>query len=170
MIYRRSTIFASLCLTTTISVTSFVYADVSGPNDVYTVTPCRVLDTRSAYNGFQGPLYPGDTLDIDVYGDYVIDQGGNPWGCPEIPYNANGVFINIIAVDPAGAMNNDLGISPYGSRSAATAINYEPGVFALSNGLYTATCSGCWYNLTLHNGQGASAHFVIDVTGFTLPR
>lgn len=147
-------------------------AEVQGPNNLYTVTPCRILDTREAE--WYSRLDPESSVSIDIYGDAIPLQGGNPWGCPEIPSDANGVFMNIIAVNPQGNANNDLGVKPYGASLSGTAMNYQPGIFALSNSVFSAVCpgdkSGCWFSLTLQNGAGASTDIVIDVTGFTLPR
>jgi hypothetical protein len=160
-----------------------VSAGTAGPDLVYTVTPCRILDTRLGVGDYAGKLQPNQTLDLMTdnfgLGGTIIAQGGSPSGCPDIPNEATGLFINVIAVEASGTANNDLGIRPWGSSSSATAINYQPGVYALNNGLFVGTCYGqryygfppfpalCPFNITLINGAGASAHVVIDVTGFT---
>lgn len=157
------------------------FAGASGPDFVYTVTPCRILDTRSGIGPYAGKLDPGEQLALHTsnIANSIILQGGSSNGCPDIPSNANGLFINIIAVEASGSFNNDLGIRPWGSNSSGTAINYTPGVYALNNGLFVGTCFGqrfrgfapwpspCDLDLQLLNGPGASAHVVIDVTGFT---
>ncbi|AFL73374.1 hypothetical protein [Thiocystis violascens] len=158
-----------------------VHAGTAGPDFVYTISPCRVLDTRFASGVFAGKLNPSEQLSIRVSNTAgtIVLQGGNPSGCLDIPNDATGVFINVIAVEASGAANNDLGIQPSGSSVSGTAINYNPGTFALNNGLLVGTCYGqflygfppspsnCTSDLTLTNGAGASAHIVIDVTGFT---
>ena len=152
----------------------------AGPDFVYSVTPCRILDTRLGSGIFAGKLLPGETLSLNTYGGNIILQGGSQSNCPDIPSDATGIFMNIIAVEASGSFNNDLGLKPFGSAlGGATAINYTPGVFALNNGLFAGTCWGqflygappttgsCTQDISITNGAGASAHVVIDVTGFT---
>jgi hypothetical protein len=138
-----------------------------------------VLDTRFASGLFAGKLQPNEALAINIHGGNIVIQGGSPTNCPDIPADAEGVFLNIIAVEPTGSFNNDIGIQPFASLDgASTAINYQPGVFALNNGLFVSTCNGqfvagaplsgpCTQDITILNGAGASAHVVIDITGFT---
>ncbi len=152
-----------------------------GPDFVYNVTPCRILDTRIGAEEYSGKLNPGEALALQTsnWVGTISKQGGSVSGCPDIEANATGVFINVIAVEASGSFNNDLGIQPWGSTSSGTAINYTPGVYAINNGLFVGTCWGqfisgfapspndCLFDLQLRNGTGASAHVVIDVTGFT---
>jgi len=154
-------------------------AAAAGPTAVYTITPCRILDTRLGSGIYAGKLSPGDVLDLKVSGTNIVLQGGSTSNCPDIPPNAWGVFVNVIAVETEGQLNNDLGIKPWGSSRGATAINYDPGIFAINNGLLVGTCYGqsvsgspppsgtCDQDLTLTNGTGGSANVVIDVTGYT---
>ncbi len=148
------------------------------PYAVYTMPPCRILDTRQGSGIYNGMLTPGEELSLRVWGSNIILQGGNPSNCPAIPPDATGVFVNVIAVQTTGSFNNDLGIKPYGGSGGATAINYNPGTFAINNGLMVGTCHGgqvngdippstvCDQDLTLNNGMGGSAYVVIDVTGY----
>jgi hypothetical protein len=88
------------------------------------------------------------------------------------------LFLNVIAVEATGSANNDLGMQPWGSDRGGTVLNYSPGVYALSNGIFVGTCWGqfsggfppspstCDADLLITNGGGASAHVVIDVSGF----
>jgi len=145
---------------------------------VVTIPPCRILDTRQGSGTYNGMLAPGEDLSLHVSGSNIILQGGNPSNCPLIPSPVYGVFVNVIAVETQGAYNNDLGIKPFGSNGGGTAINYNPGTFALNNGLLVGTCAGaqlngyisntfvCDQDITLNNGMGASTYVVIDVTGY----
>jgi len=158
-----------------------VWAGTAGPDYVYSVTPCRILDTRVGSGVYAGPLAPGESLDIYVSNTAgtIVVQGGAGSGCPDIPPDATGVFANIIAVEATGNFNNDVGLKPWGATSGGTAINYTPGVFATNNGVFVGTCHGqyiyghapfpssCSQDLTIDNGAGGSAHIVIDITGFT---
>ena len=158
-----------------------VYAGTAGPDFVYSVTPCRILDTRIGSGVYAGALAPGESIDIRVSNSAgtIIAQGGDGSGCLDIPPDATGVFANIIAVEASGAFNNDLGLQPFGAPSGGTALNYTPGVYATNNGVFVGTCNGqfiyghppfpqpCVQDLTITNGAGASAQIVIDITGFT---
>lgn len=163
-----------------VPVTQALAAPVAHP--VYTIPPCRILDTRQGSGVYDGKLSPGQSLSLRVSGSNIILQGGNPSNCPSIPVDAAGVFVNVIAVETEGSFNNDLGIKPYSGSSGvgggATAINYNPGTFAINNGLMVGTCFGakqngdipgttaCDQDITLNNGMGGSAYVVIDVTGY----
>jgi hypothetical protein len=181
-IARRSVTVATLStLAAFCLIAQDVSAGESGPDFVYSTTPCRVLDTRVGSGVYAGKLLPNESLDFrtsNVAGTIIV-QGGDSSGCLDIPSDATGLFLNIIAVEATGAANNDLGIKPWGSEKGGTALNYNPGVYAINNGLFVGTCwgqflrgfppnpSGCSLDLTISNGSGASANVVIDVTGFT---
>jgi hypothetical protein len=163
------------------AATQPVFSGTVGPNYVYSITPCRVLDTRIGSGVYAGALAPSEAIDIrvsNIVGTIVL-QGGSGSGCPDIPSDATGVFANVIAVEATGSFNNDVGVQPWGSTSGATAVNYTPGIFATNNGIFVGTCYGqllygfpppsgsCEQDLTLSNGAGGSAHLVVDITGFT---
>lgn len=159
-----------------------VTAGTSGPAYNYSITPCRILDTRTASGVYAGKMAPGESMSIrtsNVSGTIVV-QGGSGSGCPDIPSDATGLFLNVIAVAGSGSFNNHVGIGPWGGTGAlGTAINYTPGVYATNNGMFVGTCYGQWLygfapfpgncdqDLMIENGPGASAHIVIDVTGFS---
>ena len=150
----------------------------AGPDYVYTITPCRILDTRQAVGVFAGALQPGEILDIRTWGTSIPIQGGSGTQCPDIPQDATGLFINVIAVNASGG-ENWIGAKPYGTDDNSTAINYVGGAGAIGNSQLVATCYGQWYyggqgafpcgsfDLTFDNGPNASADLVIDVTGYT---
>ena len=141
-------------------------AEAAGPYRFYTVTPCRVLDTRSAFRS--GAFAPNESRAIYVTERFIIGQGGAE-DCG-IPFpEAKGVFINVIAVEPTGTANNHLTIYPAESTEpTASTLNYQPGVFAIANGVLVSVCGSavCKSDLTITNGPSASTHVVIDVTGY----
>jgi hypothetical protein len=163
---------------------------------IYTVEPCRILDTRIAGNSvggelggqtdidstpsYHGPLAPSQTINIDVTS--IVTQAGilsriaGQGGAADcgVPFpDAKGVFINVTAVEPTGASNNHLTVYPY-NRPLPTAatLSYEPGVFAISNAILVPLCTafsppgGCDDDLSITNGPSASTQVVIDVTGY----
>lgn len=150
----------------------------AGPDYNYTITPCRVLDTRQAVGVFAGALQPGESIDIRTWGTSIPIQGGSGTQCPDIPSDATGLYVNVIAVDPSGSVNW-ISAKPYGTEDNSTAVNYNQNSGAIGNSQLLGTCYGQWYwggqgtyncssfDLTFENGPNASAHLVIDVTGFT---
>ena len=150
------------------------------------VTP-GCCDTTPNY---AGPLAPNQELNIDVTQgvvhvvtpgggvydetvDFTAGQGGSydvsggevHCGIPYVA--AKGIFANVVAVQPTGAMNNHLKVYPYGSPEPdAATLSYEPGTFALANGVFVKLCSDCPDDLTIKNGSSASTQVVIDVTAY----
>jgi hypothetical protein len=146
--------------------------------DVVPVDPCRILDTRFGsgddFGGVPNRLAPNETMSIDATESFIFGQGGaNDCGIP-FP-EARAVFINVVAVEPTGSFNNHLKVYPFNRpEPGASTLNYEPGVFALANGVFVALCtefdpsgSTCGDDLTITNGPSASTDVVIDVTGYT---
>jgi hypothetical protein len=109
------------------------------------VQPCRILDTRlgsgDAFGGAPHRLSPNETMSIDATEGFIAGQGGAS-NCG-VPFpEATGVFINVVAVQPTGSFNNHLKVYPYNSAEpGASTINYEPGSFALANGVFVALCT-----------------------------
>jgi hypothetical protein len=152
----------------------------AGPDYTYTITPCRILDTRYASGVFAGKLGPNESIDIRTWGATIISQGGSATQCPDVPADATGVYINVQAAQPSGSGSNYIGIRPYGTDNPATALNYSPGSGAIGNAQLVGTCYGQWqyggfvgpnpcqsFDLTFNNGPLASTDLVVDITGFT---
>ena len=154
-----------------------------GPYQVYTVEPCRILDTRfgsgDAFGGAPHRLAPNETMSIDVTEGFIAGQGGAS-DC-QVPFpEAKGVFINVGAVQPPGAMqmgssmNNHLTIYPYQSPAPlSAALSYDPHEFAIANAIFVPLCTaahptgtGCGDDLNLMNGPSAYVDLVIDVMGY----
>ncbi len=141
---------------------------------VYTVSPCRVVDTRGAdpqLSTFSGDrLAPGETVSFFVTGNLINGQGGA--AICGIPPEATGVFANVVAVRPQGsAISNYLTVYPYGeSRPLASTVNYPADITALANGVLVPLCdpaaATCDYDLNVYNYTNLAVHLVIDVTGY----
>jgi hypothetical protein len=152
----------------------------AGPDEIYSITPCRILDTRIAVGVFGGRLAPNEELSIQTWGSIIISQGGSGTQCPDIPEDATGLFITVQAVNPAGS-ENFLGVRPFNTEERSTAILYSPNAGTTANSQFVATCYGQWYygafgslpnpcrsfNLTFNNGPNGTVDVVVDVTGFT---
>ncbi len=132
---------------------------------VYTpVTPCRIVDTRSA----GGALGSFSSRDFKVWvssGGFGA-QGGASTNCG-IPANPVAVVVNITAVTPAGAGN--FIAYPTGTPSFTSVLNYQTGENALANGAIVPACiPNCTNQLTIAT-NGAGADVVIDIAGYFKP-
>ncbi len=118
----------------------------------YTVTPCRVVDTRGATGSFGGPaLAPG--------AERVFTLAGR---CG-IPSSARAVTVNVTVTGPTAP--GFLTLHPGGTAlPLASTINYRPGQTRANNAVLLLGAPG---DVRAMCGQGSgSAHFVLDVTGY----
>jgi hypothetical protein len=138
---------------------------IAGATKTYTVTPCRILDTRTA--GAGGPIGANACRPVHVVGALSFQGGASTCG---IPANAIGVHINVVAVSPPFA--GHLTVYPYGSSlPLASVLNFSPGQ-TVANGVLIPICdpnvSMCSQDLLVQTGP-SSTHAVIDVTGYVAP-
>jgi hypothetical protein len=143
-------------------------------SSVYTVSPCRVVDTRNAdpqLSAFSGDgIAPGETVSFYVSGSKIAGQGGAS-DCG-VPPDATGVFANVTAVRPLGSgAGGYLTLYPYGEdRPTASTISYTADTTGKANGVLVPLCNSaaatCDYDLNIYNHIGLAAHLVIDVTGY----
>lgn len=137
-------------------------APAAGPFDTVTVLPCRVVDTR---NG-PGAIPANASRSFLVAGASLAGQGGaGSCNIPDGP--AKGVYINVVAVAPSGGAH--LTVHPYPTAvPLASTLNFRQGQ-TIANGVLVPICdqdtSACDFDLTVTMGP-ASAHVVIDVTGY----
>lgn len=119
----------------------------------YTVTPCRVLDTRNV----AGP-YGGPALAAGVDRTFVF---ANQCG---IPSGARGVSLNVAVTQPT-AGPGFLTFYPVGAPLPAVAtINYSAGQTRANNAVASL---GANTDLVIHCGQGSgTVHVIVDVTGY----
>jgi hypothetical protein len=129
---------------------------VTGPpgDDFFTVTPCRVVDTRPG----SGAPIGGPALDAQMTRTLAI--AGN---CG-IPGTAKAVSLNVTVVQPGAAGNLRLfrGGDPVPTVSA---VNYASGQTRGNNGIIPLNASG---EIAAFAGQAptTTVHVVIDVNGY----
>ncbi len=118
----------------------------------YTLTPCRLLDTRNAAGPYGGPALTGA-------GERVFVLAGR---CG-IPPTATGLAANLTVTQSAAA--GDLRVVSAGLPLPSTsAINYRPGQTRANNALVTLGGSG---DVTIHCDQASGVvHVILDVTGY----
>jgi hypothetical protein len=130
------------------------YADVrfSSGTSFFTLTPCRMLDTRDPPGPYGGPA-------IAAGGDRNLTLLGR---CG-VPPGAIALSVNATIIQPASA--GFLTLYPGGTASPlASSLNYRAGQIRANNAVVTL---GPGDNLGVHCGQPTgTTHFVLDVNGY----
>jgi hypothetical protein len=122
------------------------------PSSFYSLTPCRLLDTRNATGPFGGPaLAAGETRAFAV-----------PQGACGVPADASAVAINVTVTGPAAA--GALTLFPgSGVAPVTTTISFAAGKTRANNALM-ALADGL---LSITDRQEAgSVHVIVDVSGY----
>jgi pseudomonalisin len=121
------------------------------PTDFYTVTPCRVLDTRLPSGPLGGPaLAAGEVRDLPL--------GGN---CG-IPADAEAVVANLTVVNPSAP--GYFALSVTGSFGHTSTLNFRAGQTRANNAVVPLFGNGhTKTHLSMATGQ---ADLVVDVTGY----
>jgi hypothetical protein len=122
------------------------------PAAFYTLTPCRVIDTRRAAGPLGGPA-------LSAAGSRTVVAAAS---CG-IPSDARSVSANVTVTSPTS--NGYLTVYPGGqSTPLASTVNYRAGQTRANNAILTLGSSG---DLVVYTGQASgSVHFVVDVTGY----
>ena len=120
--------------------------------DYYTLSPCRVLDSREPMGPWGGlPLAAGQERTLTIVGACAI------------PATAKGLSFNITAT--AATANGHIRVYPSGTpRPGASTVNFVAGQTRANNGIVKLGAAG---DLTLFSGQASgTVHVVIDVNGY----
>ncbi len=132
---------------------------VTGALNLFTLTPCRVLDTRLAANQLPPGAYGGPA--VPPLSDRVLVAPGH---CG-IPGTAKAIALNVTAVSaPAPGY---LSLFP-GDVTAplVSALNFSAGQTRANNAIVRLASSGSG-TFAVHNGTiGQSVHVVVDVFGY----
>jgi hypothetical protein len=161
MIARRAIVIAALGLALLATGTTAV-----GPLQFYTVTPCRLLDTRGPTGPTGGPvLSSGVTRTFPVFGSFAQPCG--------IPSTAKAVSVNAAIITPSGGGFITLWANN-APRPTTSNINFSSTETVIANGaLLKLTYPpselvdpnyqiAAWASVT----GGATTHLVLDVTGY----
>jgi hypothetical protein len=136
--------------------TGGTYEDsTSLPQAFYTLSPCRVADTRNAAGPSGGPaLGANATRSFPVTG-----------GACGIPSTAVAVSVNLTAVGAAAAGYLTLFPGDRASAPLASNINFTPGVTRANNAVVPLATDGTG-TIKVKNGSVGDVHFVLDVSGY----
>ena len=123
------------------------------PTDFYTVTPCRLVDTRNAASG--GPILAGGSIrSFRVTG-----------GTCGVPATALAVSVNLTAVGAAAAGNLTLYAGDAAGPPRASNINFTAGLTRANNAIVALATDGTG-TIKVKNGSAGAVHFVLDVNGY----
>jgi len=121
-------------------------------SDLFTVTPCRVIDTRNATGPYGGPALSGGTVRTFVLG-----------GQCGIPAGASAVSLNVTVTQSTAA--GDVRLFAGGSTiPLVSTLNYGAGQTRANNATVTLGIGG---DMTVRVDQaGGTVQFIADVNGY----
>jgi len=127
-------------------------ACLTGPASLYTLTPCRIADTRSPVGPYGGPA-------LAANGDRSFLIAGQ---CG-IPATATAVSFNATITQPTAL--GDLRIVPGGGTlPLVSTMNWRAGQTRANNAILSLGLSG---DIVVHVDQpSGTVHFIIDVNGY----
>jgi Metallo-peptidase family M12/IPT/TIG domain len=119
----------------------------------YTLTPCRLVDTRNPNGALGGPAIPASTRR-----NFALT------GVCGIPAGAKAISVNVAVTGPAATGFLKLfagdGIAPL-----ATSLNFSAGQTRGNNAIVLLATDGSGV-LAVQNGSTGSLHFILDVNGY----
>jgi hypothetical protein len=131
----------------------------SGPSDYFTVTPCRLMDTRLAPNALPPGPHGGPALLPGA--ERVIAVAGR---CG-VPATAVALSVNVTAVSAPGP--GHLRFFPGdGTPPIASALNFSTGQTRANSAVLMLASSGSGTLGMRNNTPSGSVHVVIDVNGY----
>jgi hypothetical protein len=129
----------------------------ASPAHFYTVTPCRVVDTRK----LTGPV-GGPALAANAARTFPVV------GICDIPFAATAIAANVTVADETDS--GHLRVFPAGAPSPGTStINFTPGRVRANNTVISLGAAGQITVECRMPGSSGSTHFVLDVTGYFAP-
>ncbi|SRR5258706_1786816 len=123
----------------------------TGPYQFFSVTPCRIVDTRNPNSTNGGPMMTNATRDFAIRGNCGV------------PTTARAVSLNVTIVSPSQA--SFLVLWPSGTaQPSVSSINFAPTDGSLANGVIVGL-STATQDLSVNNNFG-TVHVILDVNGY----
>jgi hypothetical protein len=148
----------SILIVVAATVLTASLATAAGPLQFYSVTPCRVVDTRNP-NGLTGgpPMAAFQTRSFPMRGICGIAS------------TAVAVSLNVTVVTPGSSGYQTLW--PSGTtQPVVSTINFTPADTALANGAIVPLSAVIGSSeVAVFNGSPAATHLILDVTGYFAP-
>lgn len=153
----RATLVRSILILAAVGILTASAAQAVGPLSFYSVTPCRIVDTRNPANaqGTGGPAMPGST-----YRNFPIT------GYCFVPSTAKAAVLNVTVVQPT--FTGHLSLWPYNTpQPFVSTLNYVGGDLAIANGAIVPLTSDANFNITVFAGiPTGQLDLIIDITGY----
>lgn len=131
-------------------------AEAAGPFQFYSVTPCRIVDTRGTVGVTGGPaLTSGASRNFPIA------------GLCGVPSGAKAATLNVTIVSPT--QDGFLSIWPFNTAMPlVSTINAAAGEPALANGAIVPLTADPSFHISIVYGtaQPGTAHVILDVTGY----
>jgi hypothetical protein len=133
---------------------SYLLSNDSGPQSYFTITPCRLVDTRWPDGSWGGPrLAAGGTRDFTA------------WGSCDIPVTARALAVNVTVTEPDGP--GHLRVFPSDGLAIGTSTSAVVFANGRTRGSNTMARLGPAGGLSVFNGMpSGSTHFILDVFGY----
>ncbi len=132
-------------------------SEAAGPFQFYSVTPCRIVDTRGPTGITGGPALASNT----TRNFPIVNRCG-------VPLTAQAAVLNLTIVGPTD--NGNLIVWPYLVTPPNTsAINWSTADFAIGNGVIVPVANTGGFDISVFPNMPptpGSVHLVIDVTGY----
>ena len=156
----KTVAFRFLFLAGAVGLLTAATAEAAGPFQFFSVTPCRIVDTRGPTGVTGGPaLASGSTR------SFPIDVA--PAACG-VPNTAKAAVLNVTLVSPS--LDGFLSIWPFMTTPPlVSTINAAAGEPAIANGAIVPLTIDLANNISVIYGTavpGGSAHVILDVTGY----
>lgn len=157
-IFVRFSLLSAAAIFLTVSAAKAV-----GPLQFYSVTPCRLIDTRDPNGVTGGPaLSNGVTRNFAVYGG-----NSRPCGIPS-DGTVRAVSLNVTVTTPTYL--GHLTIWPYNTAlPLVSTLNYNGGEPAIANGAIVEVTVDPSFQLAARpvlGGTGGNVHLIVDITGY----
>jgi hypothetical protein len=131
----------------------WAYGPTAAPLGFFTVTPCRVVDTRQPNGPYGGPALAGGGARRSFQ---LTGQCG-------VPADAKAVAANVTVVSPS--TTGDFRVGPSGIANVTSALNFQAGQVLASNSVLGLTGNPLGDVWVQSDGAG-TAHVLIDVSGY----
>ena len=127
---------------------SYFYVPPPTPTDYYTVTPCRLVDTRVA----QTPALSASERRVFAVASRC-----------QVPATAKAVALNVTVTGPTAP--GHIRLAPGNGLTESSAINFSPGLTRANNAMVLLATDGTG-GVSATNGSSGPVHLVLDVSGY----
>jgi len=133
----------------------YVYGALTSSTKFYTLTPCRILDTRNATGPLGGPALSGGGAQRTF--NVVAATCG-------IPSSAKSVSVNLTVTQTTAA--GSLAVYPgNGAPTGTTSASFAAGMTRANNAILCLATDGTG-TIGVENDAAGTVHFVLDVNGY----